>query len=67
MRIMEMMVERTTASDLTAARGDVHVLSATVLRGLSPRGFRCGPELIRLRYGTAGRWLNERAGGPTAA
>ncbi|WP_326731554.1 patatin-like phospholipase family protein [Streptomyces phaeochromogenes] len=62
LRTMGMLLDRTATRDLAAARGDVHLLPAPSLSGVTPLDFRHGVELMRLGRETALGWLAERAG-----
>ncbi|MEI5525257.1 patatin-like phospholipase family protein [Streptomyces brasiliscabiei] len=60
-RTIGMMLGRTSANDLTAAQGDVHILPTPGVRsGLNPLDFRHAAELIRLGYDTTRTWLADR-------
>ncbi|NGO45117.1 patatin-like phospholipase family protein [Streptomyces ureilyticus] len=64
-RTVAMLLGRTSASDLAAARGKVHVVpTPQVRRGLNPLDFRHAAEQIRLGHDTTRNWLADHTASP---
>lgn len=64
-RTVAMLLGRTSASDLAAARGEVHVVpTPRVRRGLNPLDFRHAAEQIHLGHDTTRNWLADHTASP---
>ena len=60
LRSLNMLVGRSSANDLAAARGEVHMLPVPTLHGVNPLDFRRSAEYIRIGYDSARGWLSRR-------